>query len=296
MDPIRIDAWDDPRLADYRNLKDAQLSQAGGRFIVEGRGNLLVLLARSPFAPDSILLSERAWGVLAGELDDAKPACPIYVADQAILDEIVGFPIHRGVLAACTRPVFPGALELAREATRQARAAARAARFVVLEGLTNHDNVGGIFRNAMALGADALLLCPRSCDPLYRKAIRTSMGGSLVVPFARADDLPDLLTGLAALGVAVVALDPDSGGSDLAELDPNDLGDAALLVGTEGEGLSEAALAASSHRARIAMEPGVDSLNVSVAAAIALHRLRPEESAIAAGGLRPDARANAQRE
>ena len=151
-----------------------------------------------------------------------------------------------------------------------------AARFVVLEGLANHDNVGGIFRNAMALGADAILLCPRCCDPLYRKAIRTSMGGSLVVPFARADDLPDLLTGLTALGVAVVALDPGPGGCDLAALDPNDLGDAALLVGTEGEGLSELALAAARYRARIAMEPGVDSLNVSVAAAIALHRLRPD--------------------
>jgi len=276
MDPIQIDAWDDPRLADYRNLKDAQLAAVRGRFIVEGRGNLLVLLARSPFAPDSILLSERAWSALADELDDARPAYPIYVADQAILDEIVGFPIHRGVLAACTRPAFPDALDLAREATREARVAGRAARFVVLEGLTNHDNVGGIFRNAMALGADAILLCPRCCDPLYRKAIRTSMGGSLVVPFARADDLTDLLRGLTALGVAVVALDPDPGGCDLAALDPNDLGDAALLVGTEGEGLSESALAAAPHRARIAMEPDVDSLNVSVAAAIALHRLRPD--------------------
>ncbi len=274
MEPVRIETLDDPRIADYRNLKDAQLARDRDRFIVEGRGNLRVLLDRSPFRPESILLSARSWGALEVELAEAKPDCPVYVADQPVLDAIVGFAIHRGVLAACRRPGPTDPLALARKGITAARSRGRAARLVLLEGLTNHDNVGGILRNAMALGADAVLLCPRSCDPLYRKAIRTSMGGSLVVPFARAPDFEALLDGLVAMGVAVVALDPDPQGTDLAAVDPAAIGDAALLVGTEGEGVSAAALARATRRVRIDMEPGVDSLNVSVAAAIALHRLR----------------------
>ena len=274
MDPVRIEALEDPRIADYRNLKDAQLARDRDRFIVEGRGNLRVLLERSPFVPESILLSDRAWAALESELGDARPDCPIFVASQFVLDAIVGFAIHRGVLAACLRPASQDPLVLAREAISRAGSRSRSARFVLLEGLTNHDNVGGILRSAMALGADAVLLCPRSCDPLYRKAIRTSMGGSLVVPFARAEDFGALLAGLLDLGVAVVALDPDPEGREIADLDPSALGHAALLVGTEGEGVSEAALARATHRVRIDMEPGVDSLNVSVAAAIALHRFR----------------------
>ena len=140
-------------------------------------------------------------------------------------------------------------------------------------GLRRRD-VSGPHLEAMALGGDGVLLCPRTCDPLYRKAIRTSMGGSLVVPFARAEDFDALLAGLVDLGVAVVALDPDPEGREIADVDPSALGHAALLVGTEGEGVSEAALARATHRVRIDMEPGVDSLNVSVAAAIALHRFR----------------------
>ncbi|MCR9094076.1 MAG: RNA methyltransferase [bacterium] len=274
MDPVRIESLEDPRIADYRNLKDAQLARDRDRFIVEGRGNLRVLLERSPLVPESILLSDRAWAALEAELGDARPDCPIFVASQSVLDAIVGFAIHRGVLSACARPASRDPLALVRETISRAGSRSRSARFVLLEGLTNHDNVGGILRSAMALGGDAVLLCPRSCDPLYRKAIRTSMGGSLVVPFARAEDFDALLAGLVDLGVAVVGLDPDPRGIDLADLDPSALGHTALLVGTEGEGISEAALARATHRARIDMEPGVDSLNVSVAAAIALHRFR----------------------
>ena len=275
MDPVRIESLEDPRVADYRNLKDAELASARDRFIVEGRGNLRVLLAHAAVAPDSILLSERAFSALEDELAEATPGCPVYVAAQSVVDGIVGFAIHRGVLASCPRPTLPDPVALAREALATAAARGRPARLVLLEGLTNHDNVGGIFRNAMALGADAILLCPRSCDPLYRKAIRTSMGGSLVVPFARAEDFAGLLDQLVALDVDVVALDPDPSGMDLAGLDPAQLGAVALLLGTEGEGVSQDALARATRRVRIEMEPDVDSLNVSVAAAIALHRLRP---------------------
>jgi len=149
---------------------------------------------------------------------------------------------------------------------------------LLLEGLTDLDNVGGIFRNAMGLGGRAVLLCPRSVDPLYRKAIRTSMGATLVVPFARTNDLCALLDSLRAVGFEVLALDPAREGVCVDELVAGEIGPAALLVGTEGEGLSSEALARVDRRVRIDMEPGVDSLNVSVAAGIALHRLRVPDS------------------
>lgn len=270
----RVDRLEDPRLDDFRSLKDARLA-ARSRFVVEGRGCLRVLRSSdSRFVPASILLSERAWAALEAELAVDPPDCPVRIAEQALLDRIVGFPIHRGVLAACERGTPEDALELARGLL----ARAPAARIVVLEGLTNHDNVGGVFRNARAFGAGGVLLCPRTCDPLYRKAIRTSMGGSLCVPFARSTALPGLLDALRALGVAIWALDPDPAGDRLDRLAPPDRAPVALLLGTEGEGLSEAALARADRRVRIGMAPGVDSLNVAMAAGIALHALRDHDA------------------
>jgi tRNA G18 (ribose-2'-O)-methylase SpoU len=262
--------FDDPRLDDYRNLKDATLAGTRGRFIVEGRGTLRVLLSRSRYRPDSILLNERSFAALEADLANFEPACPIYVGDQPLLDRIVGFPIHRGCLASCGRGDLEDPLELA----RRVQGEEVAPRIVVLEGLTNLDNVGLIFRNAMALGARAVLLCSRSCDPLYRKAIRTSMGGSLCVPFARAEDLPELLSRLGEMGFEVLAFDPGEPGVEIRSLDASRLGPTALLFGTEGPGLSAQALAAADRRVRIGMEEGVDSLNVAVSAGIALSLLR----------------------
>ena len=270
MQRVTVHDVEDPRLADYRNLKEATLAAARGRFIVEGRGTLKVLLSRSPYRPDSILVNERTFAALEDDFERSDPACPIYVGDQAVLDRIVGFPIHRGCLAACARGEGIGPLELARSILERESAP----RFVVLEGLANLDNLGLIFRNAMALGAHAVLMCSRSCDPLYRKAIRTSMGGSLCVPFARTRDLPKLLTALRTMGVEVLAFDPAADGVDLRSIDAERLGPTALLFGTEGPGLSVAARAASDRRVRIAMEEGVDSLNVAVTAGIALALLR----------------------
>ncbi len=265
-----VDDFEDPRLADYRNLKDATLAVARGRFIVEGRGTLQVLLSRSHYRPDSILLNERSFAALEATLGELEPDCPVYVGAQRLLDRIVGFPIHRGCLASCAREDPHDPLALA----RRVRLREAAPRILVLEGLRNLDNVGLIFRNAMALGARAVFLCTRSCDPLYRKAIRTSMGGSLCVPFARAADLPELLAGLRELGFEVLALDPADSSEDIRSLDVSGVGASALLLGTEGPGLSDAALAAADRRVRIAMEAGVDSLNVAVAVGIALALLR----------------------
>ncbi|MEE8165357.1 MAG: RNA methyltransferase, partial [Myxococcota bacterium] len=207
---------------------------------------------------------------MARWLQETEPDCPVYVAEQPVVDRVVGFPIHRGCLAACERGE-------ARDSTALAAALLEdeaAPRIIVLEGLSNHDNVGGIFRNAMALGGRGVILCPQTCDPLYRKAIRTSMGGSLCVPFARAADWPVVLGRLRDQGYEVVALDPGQAGIELDAFDARSLGPTALLLGTEGAGLSDAALVYADHCIRIGMEAGVDSLNVSVAAAIALHSLR----------------------
>lgn len=261
---------DDPRLADYRGLTDAELLARRGRFIVEGRGNLRVLLARSAFRPESILLGEAAFTALRPDLEAYAGEIPIFVAPQPVLDGVVGFKIHRGALAACLRPPprDPGAL------AGEVLADFPAARVVVLEGVRDADNVGGVFRNAMALGARAVFACDRSCDPLYRKAIRTSMGGALCVPFARTGELVIFLDRLRALGFSIWAFDPKPPGDALDRVGAQAAGPVALLFGTEGEGLSEEALAAADRRVRIGMEPGVDSLNVATAAAIGLHVLR----------------------
>lgn len=274
MPRIEIRDFADPRLADYRNLKDATLAARRGRFVVEGPGNLHVLLSRSRFRPESILLSEKAWRKTGDQLEALRPDCPVYVAEQVVLDEVVGFPIHRGYLAVCERPALPDASELiARVLARDPQA-----RIVVVEAVGNHDNLGGIFRNAMALGARAVLLCPQSCDPLYRKAIRTSMGGTLCVPFARAEPWPQALDGIRKQGFRLLALDPgrndDRPAVSLASIECPVPGALALLLGSEGPGLSEAARRAADQCVRIEMEPEVDSLNVAVAAGIALHALR----------------------
>lgn len=265
-----VTALDDPRLADYRSLTDAELLVRRGRFIVEGRGNLRVLLSRSAFRPESILLGEAAFAALRPDLEAFARAVPVFVAPQRVLDGVVGFKIHRGALAACLRPAPRDPDSLAGDVL----ARFPAARIVVLEDVRDADNVGGVFRNAMALGARAVFSCDRSCDPLYRKAIRTSMGGSLCVPFARSGELVGFLARLRALGFSVLAFDPKQPGDRLETLASRAAGPVALLLGTEGEGLSEAALAAADRRVRIEMEPGVDSLNVATAAAIGLHVLR----------------------
>ncbi len=266
-----VAALADPRLADYRSLKDAELLVRRGRFIVEGRGNLRVLLSRSALRPESLLFSEAAFAALSADLEPFARGHPdLRRARSACSTRVVGFKVHRGALAACLRPAPRDPDTLAGEVL----ARFPAARILVLEGVRDADNVGGVFRAAMALGARAVFPCGRSCDPLYRKAIRTSMGGSLCVPFARTGELVGFLARLRALGFCVLAFDPKEPGDRLETLASRAAGPVALLLGTEGEGLSEAALAGADRRVRIEMEPGVDSLNVATAAAIGLYVLR----------------------
>lgn len=269
---IEIESLDDPRIALYRNLKDRELRTRCDAFLVEGRENLECLLDRSPHRPLSLLLSKRASRTLATRLAHLPDRVPVYVAERPVLAEIVGFDMYRGVLALCQREHEPGFEEVFPPI---ANAAPTAAPVVVLEALTNHDNVGGVFRNAEAFGVPAILLCPRVCDPLYRKAIRTSLGATLCVPYVRATTWPEPLRRLRAAGFTLIALHPDAHATPLSRSGPKlAAGPRALVVGTEGPGLSDEALALCDAQVRIEMVPGIDSINVATACAIALHHFR----------------------
>lgn len=268
---VRVTSLQDPRLADYRNLREAELAIQRGAFIAESEVVLRVLLTRGRFAVRSILLAESRLDKLADALLAAKcSTVPIYVARQELLNEVVGFRIHRGILAAGERVATPTPDELLAGLGSGPR------RIVLLEGLTNHDNVGGVFRNAAAFEADAVLIDHATCDPLYRKAIRVSVGAALLVPYARAEDSASLIAAAKRAGFSCIALSPRADAADLAELRATGgvAERVALMLGTEGAGLSQGALAAADLVARIDIAEGFDSLNVATASGIALHAIR----------------------
>ena len=256
-----IDDLDDPRLADYRTVREADLLGRRGAFLAEGEVVLRVLLSRGRYPVRSLFLTDNRVTSLAPLLASLPDDVPVYVTSQGLMNEVVGFNIHRGILAAGERgaPLDPEALV--------AGLGPGPRRVVVLEGVVNHDNVGGIFRNCAAFGVDAVLLDPVSCDPLYRKAIRVSVGASVAVPFARVEGPAIGL--LRRHGYTVLALTPAADAPALGGLGalPERV---ALLLGAEGPGLSEASLEGADRRARIPMAPGFDSLNVATTSGIAL--------------------------
>ncbi len=265
---IRVEDRDDPRLDDYRDLREAVLSARNNAFIAESEVVLRVLLARGRFRVRSVLIAASRLDKLADALAQCPADTPIYVAEQDLLNGVVGFRIHRGILAAGERAPVPAADALL-------GALGSPARVLVLEGLTNHDNVGGVFRNAAAFGAGAVLLDGATCDPLYRKAIRVSVGASLFVPWSRQAATADNVAALRRAGYTLVALSPRRDAVELGDLARAGLPDRlALLVGTEGEGLGADSLTAADVVARIDMAPGFDSLNVATASGIALYALR----------------------
>src|SRR5262245_24605078 len=252
----------DHRVADYRNVPDPDLAQRNGVFIAEGRLVVRRLLTGRRFDTRSVMVTAPALEAIHDVLDERRDL-PAYVLPQALMDEVTGFNIHRGCLAiGVRRPDEPWTA-----------VAERARRLVVLERVGNADNIGSIFRHAAAFAADAVLLGPACSDPLYRKAIRTSMGAALSVPFARADPWPDVLDSLRALGFAVLAMTTRATSClrDVTKSLP--LQRVAVLLGHEGDGLTQEALDHSTCRARIPMADGVDSVNVATAAAIALYEL-----------------------
>lgn len=250
----------DPRLAPFMNVRDRDLRQThGDAFIAEGESVLAVFLsAGSRFRPEALLIAgNRVDTVLAMAPSDDLP---IFVVDQTVMDTIVGFPIHRGMIGLGRRGPLPTLPDLLAE---------RPTVVVGLVGIANHDNMGGIFRNAAAFGAGAVALDATSCDPLYRKAIRVSVGGALRVPFTRLAADASVAASLAASGYRVLALSP-RGERRLDEVAVDR--PVALLLGTEGPGLPDAEMAAA-ETVRIDMAGGFDSLNVATTSGIALYEL-----------------------
>lgn len=268
-----ITSLDDPRVADFRNVPDPVLLRDRGLFVAEGRLIVRHVLDARRFRVRSLLLSpagaEGLRDVLAAHAATGtglEAVAGVFVAPAELLSAIVGFDVHRGCLALCERPA-----PVPVDAVMAGAAAANL--LLVAERVGNADNMGGLFRNAMAFGAGAVLLSPGCCDPFYRKAVRVSSGGTLRVPFATFADWPSGLSALAREGWALVGLTPDAAAASLEEWASRADRPArtALVVGHEGSGLSEAALAMMGARVRIAMAGGVDSLNVATAAAIAMY-------------------------
>jgi tRNA G18 (ribose-2'-O)-methylase SpoU len=244
-------------------VRERDLVGRGEGFIAEGEVVLRVLLgggARCRAA--SLLVAENRLARIGALIAPLAPDIPVYVAGQAVMDALVGFHIHRGLLAHGLRPADQGAAALLAGLPKRSLALA-------LFGVANHDNIGGVFRNAAAFGADAVLLDAGCCDPLYRKAIRVSVGATLKVPFARLAAREDAVSLLEAAGFACLALSP-GGAEPLAALARRDR--AALLLGSEGPGLPDVVLSRV-HTVAIAMAAGWDSLNVAAASAIALYEL-----------------------
>lgn len=257
---------DDPRLVDYRHLNDAAERAAAGRdsvgtgcAIVEGRVALETVV-RSGLPLRSILLTPSRARVLAPLIDQVPVSVPRYVADRSVLRSIVGFDLHRGILASLDRrtPPDPGDL------------LTRCRRVVVTQALNDHENLGALFRNAAALGFDAVLLDDRTADPLYRRSIRVSSGWAATLPHARVGALPEGFATLRRAGFRVVALTPSAEAVPVDAAAANGLLEdpVALVVGAEGPGLTDDAVHGADSSVCVPMHPGVDSLNVATSFAV----------------------------
>ena len=267
---VRSSALDERRglLSDYVGLTDVALRRRtepeSGLYIAESEKVIRRALAAG-HQPRSLLMAERWLTELADVVADAEAAgIPVFVGKYDVMEALTGFHLHRGALASMQRPALP--------AVRDVVASAR--RVLVLEDIVDHTNVGAAFRSAAALGADAILVTPRCADPLYRRAVRVSMGTVFQVPWTRIDPWPAGLTQLREVGFTVAALSLDAQAvslEDLAGAPPERL---AVVLGTEGDGLSRRALHAANVVVQIPMSGGVDSLNVAAAAAVAMWALR----------------------
>lgn len=270
----------DPRIGMFLNQKDAWLkaahnpntdrpeaqAPADGLFIAEG---VLVVeqLIRSRFPVQSVLVTMNRAKNIAAVLDQVPEGVPVYCASQEVIDEIVGFPMHRGLLACGQRLPNPDPIELAKECRA----------LVVMEDLSNHDNVGSVFRSVAAMGGQGVgvLMTKRCCDPLYRKALRVSMGHVLNVPFAEVEDLESAIEELRGLGFTSIAFTPDNQSVTVSESLKQGGGEPMkpmLMFGAEGPGLSDGVKAVADQCVRIEMTKDVDSLNIAVSAAVGIHR------------------------
>ena len=263
---IPIDTLDLPGLADYSRLTDVALRRVsepeGGLYIAES-SKVIRRALTAGHRPRSVLIQEQ-WLPEAEALLADWPDVPVYVGDASVLEKLTGYNLHRGALAAMHRPDLAAVADVIRDAHR----------IVILEDIVDHTNVGAIFRSVAGLGADAVLISPRCADPLYRRSVRVSMGTVLQVPWTRLPEWPLAVPMLHEAGfhLAALALADDAVSLDVfAQGAPDRV---ALVLGTEGDGLSRHALAAADTVVTIPMLHGVDSLNVASASAVALYALR----------------------
>lgn len=266
--PTRIEDPTDPRLLDYVGLTDVALRRRTeperGLYVAESEKVIRRALAAG-HRPRSYLMGERWLADLADLVAQAEAdGIPVFVGEHDVVESLTGFHLHRGALAAMQRPPLPTLAEVLDGARR----------VLVLEDVVDHTNVGAVFRSAAALGVDAVLVTPRCADPLYRRSIRVSMGTVFQVPWTRIDPWPGGVEQLRELGftTAALALEDDSVALDALAADPPER--LALVLGTEGDGLSGRTIAAVDVTVRIPMRGGVDSLNVAAAGAVAAWALR----------------------
>lgn len=261
---VEIDDPDDPRLADYRSLTEVALRTSfeppHGLFIAEGALVIERALAAG-YALRSALMSPTWLDRTAPALQ--RSAAPVYVAEETLLRELTGFHVHRGALASVHRKPLPSLADLLTSTSL----------LTVVEDMVNHTNLGAIFRTAAALGVEGVAISPRAADPLYRRSVRVSMGAVFTVPYARAETWPDALEQIKAAGFTVAALTPAPDAVPLDQLAGQLADRVALLVGTEGAGLSRGVLARADLAVQIPMAAGIDSLNVATATGIALWEL-----------------------
>jgi tRNA G18 (ribose-2'-O)-methylase SpoU len=268
---LAVGSADDERLADYRNLTDValrtKLEPPHGLFIAESELVIRRALAAG-YRPRSMVMAPEWLDRMAALIDDVD--APVYSASYDVLRQLTGFNVHRGALAAFHRKPLPSVEQVVRDAHR----------IVVLEDLVSHTNLGAVFRCAAALGMDGVVLSPSCADPLYRRSVRVSMGAVFAVPYARSESWPADVDAMRRRGFTVVALTP---ADDALPLDGAAYGEddrLAVLLGSEGPGLSGAAMARADVRLRIPMASGVDSLNVAAAAAVTFWVLgRPTRAA-----------------
>jgi tRNA G18 (ribose-2'-O)-methylase SpoU len=266
---VRIGSVDDPRLSDYVGLTDVALRSRRepelGLYLAES-AKVIQRALDAGHQPRSLMLADRWLQPLAPLVRRvAELGVPVFVGEPGVLEAITGFHVHRGAIASMQRPAPLDPLELI----------AGARRVVVLEDVVDHTNVGAIFRSAAGIGADAVLVSPRCADPLYRRAVRVSMGTVFQVPWARLEPWPGGLDAVRERGFTVAALALQPGALTLDELAAAPPQRLALVLGTEGDGLSGRALRHADLAVRIPMAGGVDSLNVAAATAVALWAVRP---------------------
>jgi len=261
---IELDDPADPRLTDYRDLRDVELRKhleaEHGLFLAEGE-KVVRRAVEAGFPARSFLMAPRWLDGLADVLDGSDAPC--YVVSEELAEQVTGFHVHRGALASLERRPLPSVEEVLDGART----------VLVLEDIVDHTNVGAILRSGAALGVDAVLLSPRCADPLYRRAVKVAMGAVFTLPWTRVEDWYDALPALSSRGFTTVAM---TLADDAVPLDDAVAGldKVALVLGGEGHGLSPRWQAAADRRAIIPMREGIDSLNVAAATAVACYALQ----------------------